>query len=156
MNDLMDKKEVSNPPKKSCYIAGPMSGVPQYNFPRFLAAGMILTQDGWDVKNPAINDLEEGFDPRTMDVPPPGLIEKARRWDIEKVLEVDAVFALHGWLCSKGAMAEVAIAQWRGIPVHQISVEMGEDGKVKFGRGPDAPSLQEMGMFVHQSNVAIS
>lgn len=42
-----------------CYIAGPMSGVPQFNFPAFDAAAADLRSRGYDIVSPAELDDEE-------------------------------------------------------------------------------------------------
>lgn len=39
------------------YIAGPMTGLPEYNFPAFHAAAKAWRDAGWEVLNPA-----EAFD----------------------------------------------------------------------------------------------
>lgn len=35
------------------YIAGPMSGLPESNYPAFNAAALLWREEGWDVENPA-------------------------------------------------------------------------------------------------------
>lgn len=135
-----------------CYLAGPMTGYPQYNFASFLAAGDILTQEGWDVRNPAKNDLECGFDPRSEVPPTKEQLDEFRKWDIAQVELADKVFALRGWMSSKGAVAEVALAQWRGIPVQQVAVgKNAETGQIQFGYGPEAPSISEITSHVENA-----
>ena len=135
-----------------CYIAGPMTGLTEYNFAAFLAAGSILEEDGWEVLNPAKHDLESGFDPRREVAPTPEQLKEFRDWDMEAVNRSDKVFALSGWMSSRGAVAEVAFAQWRGIPVQQIAVGKDpETGNVAFGLGPLAPSIAEICSHVERS-----
>lgn len=43
---------------RTLYLAGPMSGIPQFNFPLFNAAAHQLRNDGWRVINPAETDPE--------------------------------------------------------------------------------------------------
>jgi hypothetical protein len=107
----------------SIYIAGPMTGYPEFNFPAFDAARDNLERD-WNVISPADMDRELGFDPAWDDVTSEFLRDAMRR-DIDAVMHVDALYALAGWEQSKGASAEVALAEWRGIPVHFEEVPNG-------------------------------
>lgn len=108
---------------RSIYIAGPMTGYPEFNFPAFDAARDYLERD-WNVISPADMDRELGFDPAWDDVTAEFLRDAMRR-DIDAVMHVDALYALAGWEQSKGASAEVALAKWRGIPVHYEEVPSG-------------------------------
>ena len=111
------------------YIAGPMSGYPNFNFPAFFAAQEMLEAQGWTVFNPAAKDMED--DPSIQDNPT-GDAEKAIsegfdfrlafKWDTEKVIEGDAVYMLPGWEFSPGATAEHAVAKAmkRHYPEYQI------------------------------------
>jgi hypothetical protein len=40
------------------YLAGPMSGYPQFNFPLFYKAAALLRADGWNVVSPAELDAD--------------------------------------------------------------------------------------------------
>lgn len=44
------------------YLAGPMSGYPQFNFPLFYKAAEQLRADGWDIVSPA--ELDASTDPQ--------------------------------------------------------------------------------------------
>lgn len=91
------------------YIAGPMSGYPDYNFPAFDAAeARLIEVDLFDrVINPARIDREiDGFDP-TKDVARD--IEFYMRRDLPLVLDCSHVAVLPGWQGSRGARCEVAV-----------------------------------------------
>lgn len=45
------------------YLAGPMRGYPDFNFPAFIAAAAWLRAAGHEVFNPAERDLDNGFSP---------------------------------------------------------------------------------------------
>jgi Domain of unknown function (DUF5664)/Domain of unknown function (DUF4406) len=122
---------------RSIYIAGPMTGYPEFNFPAFDAARDYLERD-WNVISPADMDRELGFDAAVDEVTPEFLRDAMRR-DINAVMAVDAVYALAGWEQSKGASAEVALAEWRGIPVHYeetpaLVAPAGSDPKGEIGK----------------------
>jgi nucleoside 2-deoxyribosyltransferase len=98
------------------YLAGPMRGYDQFNFPAFAAAAKVLRADGHVVFSPAEHDIEGGFDPslNTLD----GFdLQAAMRWDIETVIHSDRVVVLPGWHASHGCQVEVMVADSIGIPV---------------------------------------
>ena len=45
--------------KQTIYVAGPMRGYEDFNYPAFHEAERILESIGWDVVNPAKMDAEE-------------------------------------------------------------------------------------------------
>lgn len=104
------------------YIAGPMRGHDQYNFPAFDAVAEELRDEGCEVVNPADLDRAAGFDPE--DLPddwdwnelPDGVdsSEYADR-DLDALATCDAIYMLPGWRRSTGATAEYAVAKWRGL-----------------------------------------
>lgn len=83
------------------YLSGPMSGLPDFNFPAFHEAAARLRAANVEVVNPA-----EHFDGRT-DLPR----EMYLRQDVADLLTVDGIVMLPGWAGSKGAQLELAIAQ---------------------------------------------
>ena len=112
------------PTKQAVYIAGPMRGIPYYNFPAFDAAADELRGVGYIVLSPADLDREGGFD--AMDCPPDtdwdaipdGFdFEACVARDIEGVKCADAIYLLPGWERSTGARAEKMIAKWLGRAV---------------------------------------
>lgn len=105
------------------YIAGPMRGIPEFNFPAFDEATAWLRARGHDVFNPAERDRDEdgftgeGFD-GTEDLSQHGFdLRAALGADLAWITEhADLVVVLPGWEESKGANAEVATAVALGIP----------------------------------------
>ena len=47
--------------KRKIYLAGPMTGYENNNYDKFMAKATELSNQGWDVFNPAEMDLEEGL-----------------------------------------------------------------------------------------------
>jgi nucleoside 2-deoxyribosyltransferase len=100
---------------KTIYLAGPMRGLPEYNFPAFHAAAADLRERGYEVWSPAEHDETEGFVPTTGE----GLktLREYMQTDIPQVLASDALVVLTGWEASTGARLEVHVAHACSIPV---------------------------------------
>lgn len=80
------------------YIAGPMSGLPDFNRAAFNEAAYIKACYGHVVLNPAVL---------------PGGLEQREYMDIccAMVRSADTIFMLNGWENSPGARAEHALAE---------------------------------------------
>lgn len=94
--------------KGRCYLSGPMTGIPEFNYPEFHRVATWLRHHGWEVVSPAEQDAHSGLDP-----------EKAEwadflRWDIRVLLDCDTIVLMDGWHRSRGARLE-----------HHIAVEIG-------------------------------
>ncbi|AOY93813.1 hypothetical protein BKK79_19910 [Cupriavidus sp. USMAA2-4] len=89
---------------KRIYIAGPMTGMPDLNFPAFHAAAGALRGEGYDVVNPA----EINADPAA------GWLECMRK-DIRELVTCEAIYLLPGWEGSRGARLEARIAEGLGF-----------------------------------------
>lgn len=105
--------------QKSVYVAGPMSGYPNFNFEAFFTAQHTLERQGWKVHNPAQKDVED--DPDIANNATGCVVEaaakgwdfrKAFKWDCEKVIDGDGIYMLNGWEYSPGATAEHAVAKF--------------------------------------------
>ncbi len=106
------------------YIAGPMKGIPLFNFPAFDAAEKRINADLPDTVavSPAQIDRKHGFDPATLpadydwNVIPAsaGTREEIMRRDIDAILACHAIYMLPGWENSAGAKAELHLARWAG------------------------------------------
>ncbi|MEN2672595.1 DUF4406 domain-containing protein [Herbaspirillum huttiense] len=96
---------------KRIYIAGPMSGLPELNFPAFHAAAAELRAQGYDVVNPA----EINADPTAGWV-------ACMRLDIAQLVTCDQIMMLPGWENSRGATLELHIAQMLEMPVQYAKV----------------------------------
>jgi len=92
---------------KRIYIAGPMTGHAEHNFPAFQAAAKRLHEAGWEVVNPADN-----FGGRT-DLPRSSYL----RADVVLLLQCDAVALLPEWETSLGAKLEFLLARELGMPI---------------------------------------
>ena len=106
---------------KRLYLAGPMSGVREYNFPLFNSVAQQLRAQGHEVFNPAENKDGDTRQPRSFYM-----------WlDIPALLESDAVVVLPGWEKSRGASLEVWLAIDLGLEVYRCTLS---DGTVEMSR----------------------
>lgn len=105
------------------YLAGPMRGIEQFNFPTFLEAAEALREFGHEVFNPAERDLAHGFNPET-DEPTPEFIQQAMEEDIREVLDAEAIALLPGWRHSTGAALECEAARQTGKELFELQKVM--------------------------------
>lgn len=115
---------------KKVYIAGPMTGYPEFNFPAFFKAQKILEMLGYTVFNPAAKDSEKelkGFAEGDAVAAIAGGFDfrEAYLWDVSKVIEANAIYMLKGWEASPGARGEhaVACAMKKHFPEYEIFYE---------------------------------
>lgn len=108
------------------YLAGPMRGIPEFNFPAFYAAAATLRAGGHDVFNPAERDNEKhGTDiskgnttgSEEHAVKEHGFnLREALGADLAYICgTADAIALLPGWERSKGVAAELATARALGL-----------------------------------------
>lgn len=116
------------PQRKKLYIAGPMTGIPQFNFPAFDVAAASLRSYGYLVVSPVELDdpssraaalSNETGDPEQYNA------DTGETWgdllarDVKMIAdEVSGVVALEGWEESRGARLEVFVARTCGKPVY--------------------------------------
>ena len=85
------------------YVAGPMTGLPEFNYPAFRAAGSLLAAEGFDVLNPVEVEQENASgEPQAWD----WYMRRALRM----VVDADGVALLPGWERSRGARLEFHVA----------------------------------------------
>ncbi|HCY15586.1 MAG: hypothetical protein A2Z93_06320 [Curvibacter sp. GWA2_64_110] len=96
---------------KRIYIAGPMTGLPELNYPAFNAAAARLRALGFEVENPAENQE-----------PHCGSWLGYMRMAIRQLSQCDGVVLLPGWQESKGARIEHQLATQLGLVVVPESV----------------------------------
>jgi hypothetical protein len=98
------------------YIAGPMRGIPKYNFPAFDAAAAKYRALGWTIFSPADFDREMGVTEDT-DSLPPDFLRKAMPRDLDAICESDMIILLPGWQNSAGVAVELALANLLGLDI---------------------------------------
>lgn len=112
--------------KIKVYIAGPMRGIPEFNFPAFHDAAKQLRQLGYLVFNPAEFDQIFCLDPKIAQP-----IHDYIRRDVHIIINEltpgrDGVVLLPGWAYSSGATAEHALAKWCGLNIWTLAGILGE------------------------------
>ena len=115
------------------YIAGPMTGVPEFNFPAFDEAAESFRSFGYEVVSPAEHDRDEGLDTHglTGHEHPDDIgfdLVAGLLWDLEQVAYSDMIVLLPGWEKSSGAVAELALAAALGL----VAVEYDDEMKRKY------------------------
>ena len=93
------------------YIAGPMSGHPECNYPAFHEAAETLRSAGYTVVNPAECGVPNGTRVHYVDL---------IREDLRLLLDCHGIAALDGWWNSAGARNEVNVAELLKMPVRQV------------------------------------
>jgi hypothetical protein len=93
--------------RPTLYLSGPMSGLPENNYPAFHAAAAQLRAAGYTVINPAELGLPPGLD----------WIDYMRAAITAMMLgKAEALAMLPGWRISEGAVAEWELGRRLGFP----------------------------------------
>lgn len=106
---------------RTAYLSGPMTGLPEFNYPAFHAAALRLRARGWRVYNPAEHNWSPGVEPFPLRA---AFAEYCRFI----CLEADAVIVLPGWEASAGARVEVDLARRCEIAVIALDEALGDGG----------------------------
>ena len=112
--------------KRRLYIAGPMSGIPDFNYPLFNEVAAFYRAEGYHVENPAENTIDAS-------IAEPFLQWQAlMRLSIAQLITCDVVVVLPDYIASRGAALEVHIAKSIGIPIFDERVL-----RATFTRNPE-------------------
>lgn len=116
------------------YLAGPMTGYPQFNFPAFIDAAEQLRAEGHEVFNPAEADIEEfGAEPFMNSDGSEGstdsvgatlrhVLKKDCSWICD---HAEAIALLPGWEKSSGAGVEWTLAKALGLKFIYLQTDNG-------------------------------
>lgn len=86
------------------YISGPMTGLPEYNYPAFIKAKKMLEEKGYVVLSPHEAPKSESW-------------EGYMRHDLKLVCDSHVICMLPGWKKSRGALLEKLVADNLGLDV---------------------------------------
>ena len=88
--------------ERCIYIAGPMTNLPEYNYPEFRRVAKWFRLRGWLVENPAEN-------------PQCNTWAGYMRMSLVQISRCDHICLLPGWWRSRGARLEALIAWYLGL-----------------------------------------
>lgn len=92
------------------YIAGPMTGLPDLNYPAFRTAAAQLAALGHEVEDPSTNTN-----------PTPDDYHGWLRAGLAQLIRCDGVALLDGWEASGGARLEVSVGATLGLRVKPLA-----------------------------------
>jgi len=85
------------------YLGGPMTGLPGYNYPRFIEVSTILR--GLGITLFPAHEVDHGGPPGNRPY------HEYLKGDLKVMLTCDHIILLEGWMESKGANLEVDVAK---------------------------------------------
>lgn len=111
------------------YIAGPMTGLPNFNYPAFERAETLLNQLGFETESPHHNG-ENGEQERFA-------YEEFIRMGLKQLLQCNGVALLDGWERSRGVAIELYVARAIKIPCNPVERWVGDELMPKHRRDKD-------------------
>ena len=100
VKETYTKRKEGEDRKPLVYISGKMTGVENYNKPKFDRAKAVLESKGYEVLSPADLGAEESFEWHDY-----------MRVDVALLAMCDSIYLLDDWRDSKGARAELDVAR---------------------------------------------
>lgn len=118
------------------YLAGPMSGIPQFNAPAFIDAAAKLRGAGFEVVSPYEFDAKSGLGD-AINASTNGSVAKlteqtGETWgsllarDVRIIADegITDIVVLPGWTYSKGARLEVFVGLLKGLAIRQYDAAL--------------------------------
>jgi len=120
----------------NAYIAGPMTGIDEFNFPAFQQAASLLRLEypRWNVVSPAEMDADFGLHPQHEGMEKVSGADATTtnevrsfymRRDLPIVAACQAIVLLDGWSKSAGVVHELAVARACYLDIYRFS-DMGD------------------------------
>jgi hypothetical protein len=113
------RKGIGSTASMHYYLAGPMAGIEDHNFPYFEKAATRLRGQGYDVLSP--HEVDHGETPEERGSKPYAEYLKA---DFRILLACDGIILLPGWMKSRGATAELNLALTVDMSIWYYSLTM--------------------------------
>ena len=111
------------------YIAGPMTGLPEFNYPAFRRAVSLLTNHGYEVESPHVNGETHDQDTTPW--------ETYIRLGLLQLLNCEAIALLDGWEKSRGVAMELYVARAIKMPAEPIQYWIGKAVMPKHRSGDE-------------------
>jgi len=123
------KRKIRQNRQPTIYIAGPMRGYEDYNYPAFDRQAKVLGDQGWNVINPADLDRNDNkpingpmqFDPDNNYEDHEFMRQALKRDMVAICDECTAMYMMSKWETSKGAKAEWHLAKALGLDIYYES-----------------------------------
>jgi nucleoside 2-deoxyribosyltransferase len=102
---------------KKWYLAGPMTGFHDHNYPEFAKWSADLRRRGFDIVSPhELNAGEEAL-VHTNDEEVAAARLRCMRKDLQAMIDCDGIILLPGWQRSQGAVDEFECARRLGLEI---------------------------------------
>ena len=102
------------------YIAGPMRGLPDFNYPKFNDYAELYRSVDWEVENPV--EIGAGYGTPEQINEDRALLAAVMAAELHALETCDAIYLLDGWHKSEGARKELATAIAYGLKIYLAPV----------------------------------
>jgi len=133
---------------KTIFLAGPMRGYPEFNFPRFAQARRHLRSFNLDVYCPAEQDVANGFNPHFLtghmnELREHGFdLDGALARNLEQIRQRQIMVVLPGWEASTNTRTELSAAFKHGKKVFTLNNDNNPDGIITRHATPSSAVLE--------------
>lgn len=136
------------------YLAGPMTGLPQFNYPAFASWAKALRYHGFEVISPHEEDnatmQAEALaslvgDPTVLSETP----EETALRNVRGIAESDGLALIPGWHSSSGAVHEIATATRFKLPVAPVQLWLAATGAY----AAESLSLTDPAAFLNEESL---
>ena len=99
--------------RRTIYLAGPMTGLPKLNYPKFRRKAAALRRTGWRVVSPVEIADAMGLREPVNEV----LLKAVVDVELRALRGCDAIYVMKGWEASRGTRKEVVVAISFGLKI---------------------------------------
>ena len=99
------------------YVAGPMTGLPKLNYPKFRRVAARLRREGWHVVSPVEIGEAMGLRGECADELDEVMLQQVIDAELRALRGCDAIWLMRGWERSVGTRRELVVAISYGLEV---------------------------------------